>query len=393
MTQSTAANRLPLWRLSFRPFFLLGSLLALCAVPLWVAVLHSSELQWMPTGGWLSWHQHELVFGFSGAIIVGFLLTAVKTWTSQPGFTGLPLVLLTLLWLAGRAGWWLPVPLWLLAALNLLFFLLAALIMARTVWAVRQRHNYPTAALLLLLMGAEALYFYGLHTVDYLRQLQGVHAALWLVAAIITLIGGRVIPFFTQRGLGLEQGTEPWPWLDNTLLAGSVLVAVYSAAGIAVAPHAWLGGVFALLGLGHAVRLLRWFNPRIAALPLLWSLHLAYLWLVVACVLMALWHLGLLASLTLAVHALTVGSIGGMILAMLARVTLGHTGRPLVLPKGFVVALVLINLAALTRVVGVNVAYLPALGLAGLCWSLAFAQYLWVYGPMLVRPRIDGKPG
>lgn len=393
MARSIAANQPVLWGLSFRPFFLFGSLLALCAVPVWVAVLHYSELQWVPAGGWLSWHQHELVFGFSGAIIVGFLLTAVKTWTDQPGFAGLPLALLTLLWLAGRGGWFLPVPLWLLAVLNLLFFLVAAVIMARTVLAVRQRRNYPTAGILLLLMGAEALFFCGLQRADYLWQMQGVHSALWLVAAMITLIGGRVIPFFTQRGLRLEHAPEPWPWLDNTLLAVTVAVAVCSAAGLTVAPQVWLGGVFTLLGLGHAIRLLRWFNPGIARVPLLWSLHLAYLWLILACVMMALWHLGVLASLTLAVHALTVGSIGGMILAMLARVTLGHTGRPLVLPKGFVLALVLINLAALTRVVGVNVAYLPALGLAALCWILAFAQYLWVYGPMLVRPRVDGKPG
>lgn len=386
-------NKYAFWALSFRPFFLLGSLLALIAVPAWIAALHGSGLDWTPTGGWLSWHQHELVFGFSGAIIIGFLLTAVKTWTNQPGFTGTPLALLTLLWVAGRTGWFLPIPVWLLAGLNLLFFLIAALIMARTVWAVRQRRNYATAILLLLLMSAEGLYFCGLHAGNYLWQMQGVHASLWLVAAMITLIGGRVIPFFTQRGLAKEQGTETWPWLDIALLVGSMLVAGCYALGLTVAPTAWVGAVFLLLCVGHAIRILRWFDFGVLRVPLLWSLYLAYLWLIVACALMALWHLGLLTSLSLAVHALTVGAIGGMILAMLARVTLGHTGRPLRLPAGFVVAFVLINIAALVRLLGVNVAYTPALGLAALCWSLAFAQYLWVYGPMLIRPRVDGKPG
>jgi uncharacterized protein involved in response to NO len=127
--------------------------------------------------------------------------------------------------------------------------------------------------------------------------------------------------------------------------------------------------------------------------PLLSSLYMAYVWLIVACAMMAMWHLGFLNSTTLAVHALTVGGIGGIILAMLARVTLGHTGRPLKLPKGFWVAFVLINIAALVRVAGVNFAYMPALDLAALCWCLAFVQYLWVYGPMLLLPRVDGKPG
>lgn len=393
MSSENTRNPYALWRLSFRPFFLLGSLLAIIAVLLWIGALHGGGLGVMPQGGWLSWHQHELVFGFSGAIIVGFLLTAVKTWTNQPGFDGMPLTLLTLLWIVGRIGWFLPIPVWLLAGLNLLFFLVAAALMARTLWAVRQSLNYPTALLLLLLMAADGLYFYGVEAGDYLLQLQGIHAALWLVAGMITLIGGRVIPFFTQRGLAQEQGATPWPWLDIALLIGSLLVAGTYALGLAVAPTAWVGGLFALLGLGHAIRIVRWFDRRLLAVPLLWSLYLAYLWLIIACAMMACWHLGLLLSLTLAVHALTVGAIGGIILAMLARVTLGHTGRPLTLPRGFVVAFILLNIAALVRVLGVQVAYMPALGLAALCWSLAFAQYLWVYGPMLLRPRVDGKPG
>lgn len=381
------------WGLSFRPFFLLGSVLAAVAVPLWIVAFHGIDSSWIPTGGWLTWHQHELVFGFSGAIIAGFLLTAVKTWTNQPGFGGKGLALLTLLWLCGRLGWFLPVPVWMLAGLNLGFLLITAALMARSLWAVRQSRNYPTVLVLLLLTMAEGLYFYGLENGQYLLQLQGIYASLWLVAGMITLIGGRVIPFFTQRGLGQEQGVVAWPWLDISLLVGTLLVAASYALGLALAPSAGIGVLFVLVCVGHLIRIVRWFDGRLVSVPLLSSLYMAYVWLIVACAMMAMWHLGFLNSTTLAVHALTVGGIGGIILAMLARVTLGHTGRPLKLPKGFWVAFVLINIAALVRVAGVNFAYMPALDLAALCWCLAFVQYLWVYGPMLLRPRVDGKPG
>jgi uncharacterized protein involved in response to NO len=153
------------------------------------------------------------------------------------------------------------------------------------------------------------------------------------------------------------------------------------------------GVLLMLLGIGHAVRLYRWFDRGLLGVPLLWSLHLAYTWLVIGCVALALWHWGAPITASQALHALTVGSVGGLILAMLARVSLGHTGRPLTLPKGFAVAFVLLNLAALARVVGVSFAYQPALWMAALCWSLAFAQYLYCYGPMLCRTRVDGHPG
>ena len=146
----------PLLRLAFRPFFLLGSLLALLAIPLWLHAFFGGTGSWQPVGGWLAWHRHELVFGFAAAIIVGFLLTAVQTWTGRPSISGKPLAGLLLVWLAARCSWLLATPLWLLIPLNLLFLLLAALVMARLLWAVRQKNNYPTVAILLLLLLAEA---------------------------------------------------------------------------------------------------------------------------------------------------------------------------------------------------------------------------------------------
>ncbi|MET1077643.1 MAG: NnrS family protein [Pseudomonas sp.] len=381
----------PLLRLSFRPFFLLGALLAALAIPLWVLALQGDAGFRAPLGGWLAWHRHELVFGFAGAIIAGFLLTAVQTWTGRPGISGTPLALLVLVWLVARLAWWLDANLLLLA--NLGFLLGMTGVMARSLWAVRQRRNYPILLALLLILAADLLTLLGVRQDDGNWQRQGVWAGVWMVAAMMGLIGGRVIPFFTQRGLGREAAVQPWAWLDWAILLCTALLALLHGLGIALQPQVWLALPFAALGLAHGVRLWRWFDRALLRVPLLWSLHLAYAWLILACGGMAFWHLGLLDSPSQALHALTVGAMGGLILAMLARVSLGHTGRPLQLPAGFALAFVLLNLGGLSRVLLVSFSYQPALWLAAACWLGAFAQFLYCYAPMLCRTRVDGHPG
>ncbi|MBJ2253815.1 NnrS family protein [Pseudomonas sp. MF6784] len=382
----------PLFRLAFRPFFLGGCLLALLAIPLWLLAL-AGDAGWQPAGGWLAWHRHELLFGFALAIIGGFLLTAVQTWTGRPGISGMPLAVLAGVWLAARLAWLFNLPWPLLAVLELSFPLAVAGLMGWTLWKVRQQRNYPIVLVLLLLALADGLSLYGLLRADEGWQRQAVLTGLWLVAAMMGLIGGRVIPFFTQRGLGRTEAVKPWPWLDYLLLAGSALVALLYASGVALIPSLWVGLLFALLGLGHLLRLVRWHNPGLWRVPLLWSLHLAYAWLAVACLGMALWHVGVPLSPSLAVHALTVGAMGGLILAMIARVSLGHTGRPLTPPKGMTLAFALLNLACLSRVLLVLIWPYAALWLAGLCWTLGLGLYLWRYAPMLWRARVDGHPG
>ncbi|MEG0634668.1 NnrS family protein [Pseudomonas sp. WS 5412] len=382
----------PLFRLAFRPFFLGGCLLALLAIPLWLLAL-AGNAGWQPAGGWLAWHRHELLFGFALAIIGGFLLTAVQTWTGRPGISGMPLAVLAGVWLAARLAWLFNLPWPLLAVLELSFPLAVAGLMGWTLWKVRQQRNYPIVLVLLLLALADGLSLYGLLRADEGWQRQAVLTGLWLVAAMMGLIGGRVIPFFTQRGLGRTEAVKPWPWLDYLLLAGSALVALLYASGVALIPRLWVGLLFALLGLGHLLRLVRWHDPGLWRVPLLWSLHLAYAWLAVACLGMALWHVGVPLSPSLAVHALTVGAMGGLILAMIARVSLGHTGRPLTPPKGMTLAFALLNLACLSRVLLVLIWPYAALWLAGLCWTLGLGLYLWRYAPMLWRARVDGHPG
>lgn len=318
----------PLFRLAFRPFFLAGCLLAVLVIPLWLAAFSGSISNWQPAGGWLGWHRHELLFGFGLAIIAGFLLTAVQTWTGRPGLSSKPLAALALLWLLARVVWLANAPWPLLAVLELAFPLAVAVLMGFTLWKVRQKRNYPIVVVLLLLAGADGLSLYGLVEGHEGWQRQGVLSGLWLVAAMMGLIGGRVIPFFTQRGLGRVEGVAAWPWLDRLLLVGSPLVALLYAAGPALNPNVWVGLLFAVLAAGHLVRLVRWHDRALWRVPLLWSLHLAYGWLAVACLGMALWHFGVPVNPSLAVHCLTIGAMAGLVLAMIARVSLGHTGRP-----------------------------------------------------------------
>ena len=388
------SNSLPpaLFRLGFRPFFIAGALLAAVAIPLWVAALFG-HVAWQPAGGWLGWHRHEMLFGFAAAIIAGFLLTAVQNWTGVPGPRGKPLMLLAGLWLAARLAWLAGAPAWLLLPLELAFFPALALFVGRSLISVRQTRNYPVLGVLLLLAVADLLVMLGLLWANDALARQGNQGALWLIAALIAIIGGRVIPFFTRNGLGLAKAAEPLAWLDTLLLAGSILVALLMFAGLALVATPWLALLFAALGAGHLWRLARWYHPGIWKVPLLWSLHVAYAWLAVACLAMASWHLGAYMSFSQATHILALGGMSGIILAMIARVSLGHTGRPLQAPAIMTVAFVLLNLAVPVRVWLAQISVVNGLWLAAGAWAVAFGLFVWHYGPILSRPRPDGGPG
>lgn len=382
-----------LLQLGFRPFFLAGAAYAALAIPLWIAGLFGHLGGLHPAGGWLVWHQHEMLFGFGGAIIAGFLLTAVQNWTGVPGLSGRPLALLAGIWLAARLAWLLNAPLWLLIPLELAFFPAVAVSMAISLGKVRQTRNYPIVLVLVLLALANLLTLIGLSQENHGLLRQGAQSALWLVAALMTLIGGRVIPFFTSRGLGRDSQPQPIVWLDHALLAGSIALALLMLSGIGLQQQFWQAPLYALLAAGHGLRLLRWHDRGLWQVPLLWSLHLAYAWMLVALLAMVGWHLGWSIGFSQAIHLLAIGGMSGLILGMIARVTLGHTGRPLQPPASMSAAFVLINLAVPARVWLTGLWPQPGYWLAVLCWTLAFGLFLWHYAPMLVRPRIDGRPG
>src|SRR5690606_19409903 len=237
-----------------------------------------------------------------------------------------------------------------LIVLQLSFIGLFIAQMARQLIAARQRNNYPILLVLSLLALCQALTLAGLVLADDGLQRRGALAALWLIAVMLSLIGGRVIPFFTQRGLGRVEAFAAHPWQDRLLLVLGVLVAALFASGHNLQARAWLAIPFIVLSVLHGLRLWRWHLLGIWRVPLLWSLHLAYAWLLLATLGLVAWHLGWLGHPSLASYALSLGAMGGLILAMMARVSLGHTGRALQPPRAMAWALGLLNLGALIRV-------------------------------------------
>ncbi len=383
----------PFWRLGFRPFFLGGALFAVLAIGLWAALLLGYLPGWQPLGGSLAWHRHELPFGFAVAIIAGFLLTAVQNWTGRAGLQGWPLAALFGLWLLGRLAWLLGVPLPLLLALQLPFLPLLALLLGRQLWAVRQWRNYPLVAVVLLMAGCQWLLLYGLALGDDALQRRGTLGGLWLIAALVSIIGGRVIHFFTQRGLNRPAPFAPRPRLDLLVLLLSLSLALLFASGLALQPSVWMLPLLLVLAALHGLRLWHWYDGGIWRVPLLWSLHLAYAWLPLALLSLAAWHLGWLSTASLAYHGLALGTVGGAILAMLARVSLGHTGRALEPPAAMTWAFVCLHLGVLARVLLVPFAPSTGLGLSSLLWMLAFALFLRHYAAMFWQARVDGQPG
>ncbi|MFJ3107224.1 NnrS family protein [Pseudomonas putida] len=383
--------RQAVWGLGFRPFFLGGSLFALVALLLWVGVL-TGALAPDPPGGMLAWHRHEMLYGFAAAVIAGFLLTAVQNWSGIPGLSGRALQGVFLLWLLGRASWFLPLPGGLLVLIEGSFLPLVALSLARPIVQRRLRNNYPIVGLVMLIAACQWLTLAGWLRQDELWQRRGVFAGLWLVAAMMTVLGGRVIPFFTRRGLGNMSAAPARPWLDRACLLFSVAVPLAFASGLADTPRASLAVLFFALFTLHSARLVLWHDRGLWHVPLLWSLHLAYAWIALACLGMALWHAGVALNPSLVTHALTVGAMTGLILAMMARVSLGHTGRPLQVPTSMAWAFALMQLATLARVV---LPLFSSLGvsLSALCWCLALLLFLRHYLPILLQPRTDGMPG
>lgn len=377
----------PLFSLGFRPLFLAGAGFAALAVLIWGLWLYGHWFDLQPAGGMLAWHRHEMPFGFAAAIVAGFLLTAVPNWTGIPGVRGGALIALVSVWLLGRVAWWLPLPTGLILALQWIFLPLLAVMLTRDLIAAGKRDNYPIVLVLGLMAGCQALTLIGLFNDDSGLQRQGVLGALWLIAALMTVIGGRVIPFFIQRGLDRPPAKAANPLPTRLLLIGSLLTAVTFAAGLNDSPRLLLASLFVLTGSLQLMRLIRWHDRGMWRVPLLWSLYLAYGWMALATWAMALWHLGLIGQQSLATHALAVGGVGGLILAMIARVSLGHTGRLLQPPKTVVLGFALVLIAAGCRVLLVPFSSL-GLGLSVVLWCAGFALFLRHYTGILLKPRL-----
>jgi uncharacterized protein involved in response to NO len=383
-----------LWGRGFRPFFLLAAAYAAAAVPLWVAVL----------AGWLAapsdaapmaWHAHEMLFGFAAAAIAGFLLTSVPVWTGSAPVEGARLAALAALWIAGRVAMWAPgfaaLP---RALIDGAFLAMVAAAIALPIAAARQRRNYGFPALVAGLALANALWH--AEAAGLAAGALAVRIAVLLVALLVVAVGGRITPAFTRNALvraGLVADVRSRPWLDRLAIASVVLLL---AAEIAAPRTLASGAAAALACAAQAGRMAGWQPHRTLRDPLVWSLHLGYAWLAAGFGCAALADLTAVVAWTTAVHALTAGAFGTMIVAVTTRVALGHTGRPLAAPRGIAAAYLAVTLGAAVRVLGPALLPERALAwhaLASLLWSGGYAAFLVVYAPILLRPRIDGAPG
>lgn len=379
-----------LWRLGFRPFYLLGALYAALGVPLWIAMLTGVLA---PVGGMppMVWHAHEMVYGFAVAIVIGFLFTAVRNWTNLPTPTGAKLAGFCVLWLAARLAWLLADPTVALAIEVALLALVAASLLSVLVKA-GSRRNYFVGVLFAVLALVDLLFWAAVTgRLDGFGALDASRLALDLIVLLTFVIGGRVIPMFTLNMVrGLKQFKDVR--LDRAAIAASVLAFALDLAGVPGVPMA-LAALAA--GVLHALRLGGWGPQATLRKPILWILHAGYGWAVIGFLLMAAAALDWVPR-ALAIHAFSTGAVGGLIIGMVTRTALGHTGRMLIAGKAETAMYALVMLAAVFRVFGpllFPAAYTTWMTLGAVAWSTGFLLYAVVYAPRLMAPRVDGREG
>jgi uncharacterized protein involved in response to NO len=372
----------------FRPFFLGAALFAGIATPAWVAAL-------IEGAGWpthlapLDWHIHEMIFGYFGAVLSGFLLTAIPNWTSRLPVRGGPLAALAVLWLAGRiamavsAGW--PIA---AAVLDASYLVVLTFVVWRELVASRNTKNLPVGALVALV----ALCNIGFHAAELSDGDRSIYvrAALGAAALLMALIGGRIVPSFTRNWL-VKQGEASLPAAFGAFdkLALAVLATtLVSWIGWPDAPHT--GALLVLAAVLHTVRISRWRFWRAAHEPLLSILHLGSFWLAIWLALQALaiLHPELIDAST-ALHALTTGAIGTMTLAVMSRAIRGHTGRELTADRLTVIVYILVNAGAALRLAVPFFAFerMQLLAISGAVWAGAFIIFAIAYAPMVFRSR------
>ncbi len=377
-----------LWELGFRPFYLAASLFAAASIALWGLQLGGALPHPYLAGP--VWHAHEMVFGFALAVVVGFLLTAGRNWSGLPTTTPATLKVLVAVWFLARILVLTP---WHAAGAiaSAAFPVAAAAALAVPFAKSRNRRNYIFVALLVLLGAADLLVQAGaLRIVDASPAL-GLQLALDILLLVMAVIGGRVIPMFTNNGVPGASAVRH-PWLERLALGSIVAVLACDALGAPPVAIALVAGSAAAL---HLARWLLWQPWKTLRVPLVWVLHAAYLWIPVHLALRAAASLDLVLP-GLATHALTAGAIGGLTIGMMTRTARGHTGRPLRADRFEVAMYVLVLAAAIVRVIGplaVAEAYLPCVLTSAALWSAGFALYAARYWPVLTRARQDGRPG
>ena len=382
--------------LGFRPFFLLGGLFAAIAMLIWSLQYHFNllmpHIKSLPA---VFWHGHEMIFGYGMAVIAGFLLTAVRNWTNVQTLHGWPLLLLALLWLLARIAPFtgLADAMSLMLFFDMLFNTWLCIAILRPVMKAQQWAQLGIWLKLVLLSFANLLFYFGMFGQVPGGMEMGLYAGLYLVISLILLMGRRVIPFFIEKGVDEQVELSNYPWLD---VASVVLVLTFIILQIFTPYFNWATTLAFSLCLLLGLRMIGWYTPGIWQKPLLWIIYLAYGCIVLGFGLTALANLGVINP-KLATHAFGVGGVGLMTLGMMARVALGHTGRNVFDPPPVLRWIFLLAILGLLVRVGLPLlapaSYSLWISASQVLWVLAFGLFSWVYAPMLVKPRVDGRYG
>jgi uncharacterized protein involved in response to NO len=370
----------------FRPFFLLAALWSAIAVPVWLAAyMHG----FAPSGSLpaMVWHAHEMVYGFGLATVTGFLLTAVPNWTGRLPLRGAPLAALAALWLAGRIALLAAAP-EVAAVLDLGFGAALIAVIAREVAAARNFHNYPIVAVLCVLLVGNLLVHLQALEQAYTAAL-GNRIGVATLLALIALIGGRIIPSFTRNWLAKARPDVAAPAQHSKLDWICLALTVLALGAWAASPDSPFSHAAAIAGgVGAGVRLARWRGLATLREPLVFVLHAGYAWLALGLLLLGIHGFAGWVAPGAPLHALTVGAIGTMTVAVMTRASLGHGGRPLAAGAGTIAIFLLVTLAALLRTgAALSEQYAVLTSLGGLAWSAAFALFAFTYGPLLLRKK------
>lgn len=394
ISEPTSKTGFALWQLGFRPFFLGAGSFAVIAMTIWMGIylnVWSMPLLNIET---ITWHAHEMLFGYALAVIAGFLLTAVKNWTGQQTIHGYKLTALFLIWASARLFPLLNIgTIEIVALLDCSFLLLTSIAIAIPIIKVKQWIQIGILSKLVLMLIANIVYYAGLLGFMEYGERIGIYSCLYLIVALIFVMGRRVIPFFIEKGVTETVNLTNRKWLDISSMILFVGLWVFDVLYIHTETAGILAGVLFML---HSIRLIDWHTKALWRSPMLWVLYIAYSFLTLGFALKvaSVWF-GV--STFLSIHAFAVGGIGIITLGMMSRVTLGHTGHNVQQPpRGLAIAFLLLFFGTISRVIFpllLPSQYTMWIIVSQALWICAFGLFVIIFIPILTKPRVDGQPG
>ena len=390
---SRAANQpIAFLEFAFRPLFLFAAIFSMISLLVWNGIL-TGNLNIRLFGGSLWWHMHEMLFAFATTVIVGFLLTAVQNWSGVRSLHGKGLGALVILWLLARIAFFFPdqLPHTLIITLDALFLPLSALALAIPIVKTKLWRNLMFIPILLIMAITNLITHYSAITNNPILMGQAATFMVLLITLVMCIMGGRVFPMFTANGTKTPR-VDTLPLLEKLSLI-SILITIFVAAlatsTLFDVPTLLVAVLFITTSVIHAIRVFRWKFSVTLSTPLVLSLHISYWCIVIGLLMFGLSQITYLVSHSQAIHTLTIGAMATMILSMISRVSLGHTGRIIAVGKTMSIAFIAIILAFVVRVFGLYFIanYSHVLSLTVALWIVGFGCFVVIYTPILLRPK------